>query len=401
MRLIRETQAVGREVYLASASEQGLVRRLADEIGGISGVFGTDLNVNVAGARKAEKLNATFGKGGYDYIGDRLVDFAVWRSSRKVLAVCRSSAFNRRLKREFPDAEIFAQPSPRLRTYLKAMRPHQWTKNVLVFLSLVAGHHFDPESVLSTLLAFVCFCLAASSAYVINDLLDLPGDRAHPHKRSRPFAAGDIPITHGVALGSALLSLAIVAALALPERFIATLVGYVIFTLGYSLLLKRKLLIDVIVLGGLYTIRVLGGIAAADSLYSPWLLMFSLFLFLSLATVKRCSELIALRAAGRESPAGRGYVTQDLAVLLPLGAAAGYSAVLVVALYLSSAEVRVLYSHPHRMWLICPLLLYWISRVLVLSNRNQLHQDPVIFALTDRVSWLTGLLAALIIAVSI
>lgn len=398
---IREAQAVGRPVYLASASEQVLVQRVADEIGGIAGVFGTDASANAAGVRKAEKLNAAFGEGGYDYIGDRPVDFAVWRSARKVLAVSHSAGFSRRVRRDFPEAEILAQPRPRPSDYLKAMRPHQWAKNILVFLSLVAGQHFDLRSIMATSLAFVCFCLAASSAYVLNDLLDLAGDRAHPRKRGRPFAAGDIPISHGVVLGAILMVLAIGAALALPEWFLIVLLGYVALTLGYSLFLKRKLLIDVVVLGGLYAMRVLGGVTAADSERSPWLLMFSLFLFLSLATVKRCSELIALRETGKSAPTGRGYVAEDLAVLLPLGAAAGYGAVLVVALYLSSAEVRILYSHPDRMWLICPLLLYWISRVLVLANRNQLHDDPVIFALTDRVSWSTGLVAATIIAASI
>jgi 4-hydroxybenzoate polyprenyltransferase len=401
MAQVRSAQIEGREVYLASASEQGLVERLADEIGGISGVFGTDPQGNAAGARKAEKLNAALGECRYDYIGDRPVDFAVWRSARKVLAVSHSERFSRRLRREFPQAEILVEPRPKLRAYLHALRPHQWTKNVLVFLSLIAGHRLDADAVATTTLAFVCFCLAASSAYVINDLLDLPSDRAHPRKRRRPFAAGDIPIAHGVVIGALLMALALACSLALPPRFTATLVGYVVLTLAYSLYLKRKLLIDVIVLGGLYTIRVLAGIAATAATYSPWLLMFSLFLFLSLATVKRCSELIARRNAGKAPPPGRGYLAEDLAVLLPLGAASGFTAVLVVALYLSSDEIRVLYAHPNRMWLICPLLVYWISRLLLLSNRDQLHDDPVIFALTDRVSWLTGLLAAMIIALSI
>jgi 4-hydroxybenzoate polyprenyltransferase/phosphoserine phosphatase len=397
---IRTAQAEGRPVYLASASEQQLVRRLADEIGGIDGVFGTDASINAAGRRKAEKLNAALGEHGYDYIGDRAIDFAVWRSARRVLAISHYSGFSRRLRGRFPDAEIIAEPRVSPRNYLRAMRPHQWAKNILVFLPLIAGHHFDPATIGATVLAFVCFCLAASSAYVINDLLDLPGDRAHPRKRLRPFAAGEVPIAHGVAMGLVLMMIAFALSLFLPWHFVLILGGYVALTLGYSFVLKRKVLIDVIALGGLYTIRVFGGVEAAAQQQSQWLLMFSLFLFMCLATVKRCSELIARREA-KQPLVGRGYRSCDLNVLFPLGAASAFSAVLVVTLYLSSPEVRALYSHPMRMWLVCPPLLYWISRVLVLANRNEMHDDPVIFALTDRVSWLTAALVAAIVAFSI
>lgn len=398
---IRAAQAEGRPVYLASASERLLVERLAERIGGIAGVFGTDRSANAAGSQKAAQLNAAFGAGGYDYIGDRPVDFAVWSSARRVLAVAHREGFARRIVRAFPDADIIARPKLSPHAYFKALRPHQWAKNLLVFLSLIAGHHFDWATILETTLAFVCFCLAASSAYVLNDLLDLPADRLHPRKRGRPVAAGDVPIGHGAALSAVLMALAIATSLLLPTPFVVILAIYVVLTLAYSLLLKRKLLIDVIVLGALYTIRVLGGAAASGVRESQWLLMFSLVLFLSLATVKRCSELVARREAGKARLPGREYRAEDLDVLLPLAAASGYGAVLVVSLYLSSPEVVAIYSHPDRLWLICPLLLYWVSRVLVLSNRNELHDDPVVFALKDPISWLTGAIAAIIIAVSI
>jgi 4-hydroxybenzoate polyprenyltransferase/phosphoglycolate phosphatase-like HAD superfamily hydrolase len=391
--LIRDAQAQGRPVYLASASENGVVQRVADLIGGIAGVFGTGRDDNNAGHTKAARLNAAFGEHGYDYVGDQPVDFAVWQSSREVLAVAHDEGFARKVLSRHPDARIIARPRTKLRSYIRAMRPYQWTKNLLIPLSMVAGHHFDWHSIWVTAVAFVCFCLAASSAYLFNDLLDLPGDRAHHRKSKRPFAAGDIPIDRGVVLAALLMGGALALSLLLPWRFIVILLLYVGLTLSYSLYLKRKVLIDVVVLGGLYTIRVLGGIAAGETIYSPWLLMFSLFLFLGLATVKRCSELIALREAGKDATPGRGYRAADLAVLLPLGAAASYGAVLVVALYLSSEEVRVLYAHPNRIWLICPLLIYWLSRMLLKCNRNQLHDDPIIFAIRDKVSWATGVLA--------
>jgi 4-hydroxybenzoate polyprenyltransferase len=268
-------------------------------------------------------------------------------------------------------------------------------------LPMIAGHRFDPETIAATSLGFLCFCFAASSAYVINDLLDLPGDRDHPRKSRRPFAAGKIPITHGILLAALLMCGAFLVSLWLPWRFVGILSLYVACTLGYSLLLKRKLLIDVIMLGGLYTLRVLGGLAAANTQQTQWLLMFSLFLFLSLAIVKRCSELVANRIAGKTGGRSRGYRVEDLTVLFPLGAAAGYGAVFVVTLYLSSPEMAALYTYPNRLWLICPLLLYWISRVLVITNRGEMHDDPIIFAMTDRISWLTGVCMAGVIFISI
>jgi 4-hydroxybenzoate polyprenyltransferase len=198
-----------------------------------------------------------------------------------------------------------------------------------------------------------------------------------------------------------LVVLAFALGAALQLRFLAMLALYLVTTLAYSVALKRKVMVDVVVLGGLYTLRVLGGVAATGAEQSPWLLMFSLFFFLSLAIVKRCSELTANLEVGKEAALGRSYRAEDLRVLLPLGAAAGYGAVFVVTLYLSSPEVRALYAHPMRLWLICPLLIYWISRVLIISNRNELHDDPVVFAITDRVTWATALCVAAVIATAI
>jgi 4-hydroxybenzoate polyprenyltransferase/phosphoserine phosphatase len=399
--LVCDAQANGRPVYLASASDRRYVEELAERIGGIAGVFGTDAGVNLAGVAKAERLVGAFGVEGYDYVGDTPIDFAVWRSARKALVVAKSAGFAAKVRKAFPDAEIVARPRSQLRNYLSALRMHQWAKNILLFLPMIAGHRFDLQTTVATSLGFLCFCFAASSAYVINDLLDLPNDRDHPRKSRRPFAAGTVPITHGVIFAVLLMAGAFALSSLLPLRFSSTLLVYVTSTLGYSLLLKRKVLIDVIVLGGLYALRVFGGLAAIDAPQTQWLLMFSLFLFMSLAIVKRCSELVANRAADKVGTPGRDYQIEDLNVLLPLGAATGCGSVFVVALYMSSPEMLALYSHPGRLWLIYPLLLYWISRVLIKANRGELHDDPVVFALSDRVSWITGACAAAVIAVSI
>ena len=401
MALIRRAQEEGRPVYLASASDHRYVARLAERIGGIAGIFATDPGTNLAGKAKAARLVQAFGEGGFDYVGDQPVDFPVWRAARKALAVAHSDSFERRVLRAFPDAEVIGRPRPRLRAYIKMLRPQQWAKNLLIFLPLIAGHAFNWEQILAAVLAFACFCSAASSAYVVNDLLDLPADRGHARKRNRPLAAGAVPIDHGLLIAMLLMAASILMALQLPWEFAATLIVYVASTLCYSFILKRKVLIDVIVLSGLYTLRVFGGVVAIGNEQSQWLLMFSLFLFLDLALLKRCSELIARKLEGGVRTAGRGYRIEDLSILFPLGAAAGMASVLVVALYLSSPKVAALYGHPSRLWLICPLLIYWNSRLLLLSHRGDMHDDPLIFTFTDRVSWIAGACIAAVIAISI
>ncbi|MCJ2133645.1 UbiA family prenyltransferase, partial [Methylobacterium sp. J-026] len=298
-----------------------------------------------------------------------------------------------------------AVPRVRPRDIVRALRPHQWAKNALVFVGLVTGHHFDAPSTLESFTAFLCFCMAASSAYLINDLLDLPADRAHPSKSRRPFASGAVPVLYGVVLAALLGAGAFAVSFLLPLKFSLALLIYLVLTLAYSFYLKRRMMIDIVVLGGLYAIRVFGGVAALGLSQTPWLLMFSLFLFTSLAIVKRCSELTATlrnEAPGeKQTLNGRSYGADDLRVLFPLGAAAGYGSVFVFALYMSSPEVAALYTHPNRLWLICPLLIYWVSRMFLLANRNQLHSDPVVYALTDRISLATGACVAAVLAISI
>jgi 4-hydroxybenzoate polyprenyltransferase len=391
LELIRAAQRAGRPVYLASASDRRFVEKVAERVGGISGVFATEGSINLAGDAKADRLVREFGRRGFDYVANADVDFPVWRSARKVLALTHGSGFEARLLEAFPHAEIVARPRPRLAEYARALRPHQWSKNALIFVPLIAGHFFEWVYFLGASIGFVSFCLMASSAYLINDLLDLPSDRDHPRKCMRPFACGAISLRHGVVGALVLYVAAIGLALLLPSRFAVVLGLYWLGTLAYSLVLKRRMVVDVVTLGGLYTLRVLAGVAAIGStIYSPWLLMFCLFLFVALAICKRCSELIARRNEGKDPPTGRGYRFEDLNALLAFGAAAGYGAVFVVALYLSSPEVRALYDEPNRLWLVCPVLLYWITRIFVIANRGDLHEDPLVFALTDWISWAAG-----------
>ena len=273
----------------------------------------------------------------------------------------------------------------------RALRLHQWAKNLLVFIPVIAGHKLGDLPVLTrALLGVVAFCFCASSVYVINDLLDLESDRAHPTKRKRPFAAGQLSVAQGL-FAAALLTMASVACgLFLPSMFLVYLAVYYLVSILYSGLIKKMMLLDVFALAGLYTIRILAGQGATGIKYSSWLLGFSMFLFLSLALLKRYIELHRVNLAGRTSAAGRGYYTSDLPMLLSLGPLSGWLAVLVLSLYINSEDVRLLYHHPVRLLLVCPLLLYWISRTWLLATRDTLHDDPVVFALKDWVSYVVG-----------
>lgn len=275
----------------------------------------------------------------------------------------------------------------------RAMRVHQWAKNVLIFVPLLLAHALHTRSFLQALVAFACFSLCASSTYIVNDLLDIEADRRHPRKRRRPFASGDLQGKTGVLLSGGLLLLSFVLASTLTAGFVAYLLLYLVSTLSYSLYLKRVVLVDVVLLSGLYTLRMLAGAAATSILISPWLAGFAIFLFLSLAMVKRFSELQNIRVAGQVPSNGRGYLLSDTEQMRAFGTASAYASVVVFSLYISARDVTGLYPHPQRMWLITPIMILWISRVWLLASRGELDEDPVIFAVTDRMSLLLGFAA--------
>ena len=288
-----------------------------------------------------------------------------------------------------------AATSPRggWKPYLKAIRPHQWLKNVLIFLPILAAHDFSAQTIWAGVLAFIAFSLAASSVYVLNDLMDLAADRAHPRKRKRPFASGAVPLRHGFVMAPGFLVVAFgLAAVTLNAIFLLVLAGYYLATVAYSFLLKRRRVIDICMLAGLYTIRVIAGGAAALLVLSPWMLAFSVFLFLALAAVKRQAELVEGDPADKAKIAGRDYAPGDLPVVEMMGLAAGYNAVLVLALYISSAATDDLYTSPILLWGACPVLLYWISRMVMIAHNGEMDDDPVVFAVRDAVSLLCGAL---------
>jgi 4-hydroxybenzoate polyprenyltransferase len=295
---------------------------------------------------------------------------------------------------------VFACHSGSVKDLVEALRPHQWAKNLLLFVPLLTSHQLDDLSRLrSAFLALVAFCLAASSVYVINDLLDLPFDRSHHSKHLRPFASGRITMPVGVGLAMLLMAASLCVALLVPPAFVLVLGLYFFLTTVYTVYLKRKLLMDVLCLAGLYTLRILAGGAATNLIISPWLMAFSMFFFLSLAFAKRYTELLANRGSAMEI-AGRGYLAADLELIRSTGPACGHLSVLVLCLYINSLDVRLLYRTPEALWLLCPVFFYWISRIWFLACREQLADDPVLFAIKDRVSYVTGALVIAVLAVA-
>jgi 4-hydroxybenzoate polyprenyltransferase len=284
---------------------------------------------------------------------------------------------------------------------VKALRPHQWTKNLLIFLPLLLAHVVAVDRLLTALLAFCCFSLAASATYIVNDLLDIEADRHHPQKRQRPFAAGDLPALTGLVTVAVFLLLAFAGARLLPWGFLGWLLLYLASALAYSMFLKRIALVDVLVLSGLYTLRLLAGSAATHSHISPWLAGFSVFLFFSLAIVKRFAELENLRLSGSPPRNGRGYLVADIDQLRSFGTSSAFAAVMVFAIYISSSEVVMLYRKPEILWLIMPLMILWLCRVWLLASRGNLNEDPLVFALTDKMSLLIGVAVAAIVLLAI
>jgi 4-hydroxybenzoate polyprenyltransferase len=272
------------------------------------------------------------------------------------------------------------------RSYLKALRPHQWLKNALVFVPMLAAHQITADSLWKSFLAFIIFSLVASSVYILNDLLDLASDRAHPRKRNRPFAAGIIPIAHGIRLAPLLLFAGLVIAFPLGRDFILLMLAYWVVTTIYSLSIKRKIIIDIVTLAGLYTLRIVAGGVATGITLSFWLLAFSIFIFFALASVKRQAELVDSVAANSLQIQGRGYESGDLPLVANMAISSGYVSVLVLALYVNSPDVLELYRTPAALWGICLVLLYWISRMVIVTHRGAMHDDPLVYAVKDPAS---------------
>ncbi len=407
---LREQAGQGRSIYLATAADRGLAERVAGHLDIFRGVLASDGATNLAGGNKLAAFQERFGDN-FCYIGNASPDAPLLQVCRTPMMANPTRGLRSALRGQ-PSMRVFADRGHAATSWLKAVRLHQWAKNVLVIVPLLLGHAWFRANIVAALVAFVSFGMCASATYILNDLLDLEADRRHPRKARRPFAAGDLSPLAGLAAVTGLLAASLALALLLPRLF-ASLPGaaplpqpygflkwlliYTATTLLYSLYLKRKLLLDVFLLSGLYTVRILAGSAATGVPVSAWLAGFSVFFFLSLAFVKRFSEMEGLRERGGAVSFGRGYMVSDLEQLRALGTGAAYAAVVVVTLYINSPEVRPLYEHHRRLWLVVPLVLLWLSQVWLLASRGEMHDDPVVWAITDKRSLLLGALLAVVV----
>jgi 4-hydroxybenzoate polyprenyltransferase len=391
--LINAEKATGRMIVLATASHVSLAERIAEHLQLFDLVLASNANRNLSGNNKRDLLVAHYGEGGFDYIGNSSDDLPIWNVSRQAYVVNPDPGVEGRVKAMTQVEPTLRTNTASLRDWRKATRLHQWLKNALIFVPLLASHRFTQFDLMRDgVFAFFCFGLCASSVYILNDLLDLCDDRHHRSKCNRPFASGRLSIKAGLVAVPTLLIAAFGAALLLlPWQFCAVMAAYYGLTLAYSLQLKRLMAVDVIVLAMLYTSRIIAGVAAFNLTLTFWILAFSMFIFLSLAMVKRYAELRDARVREVTTMArGRGYYPGDLDMIASLGASSGYLAVMVLALYIQDAKTTALYVTPHVIWLACPLLLFWVTRVWMLTHRGLMNEDPVVFAIRDRTSQLIG-----------
>ncbi len=396
---VRAERNAGRTIVLATASHHAWARQIADHLQVFDDVLATDGTRNLSAGNKRDVLVERYGERGFDYVGNAHDDLPVLQVARRGYLVKPQPGLIRRVKALGTPVEVLVAGGTSVNTWFKALRLHQWLKNLLIFVPLLASHQIaDPMLVTQGVLAFLFFGLCASSVYLLNDLLDLPEDRRHPTKHARPLACGALSVKTGLVAVPILLLLAFAGAVVfLPWVFTAVLAVYYVLTVAYSIDLKRRMMVDVLVLAALYTIRVIAGAAALGLGLTFWILAFSMFMFLSLAMVKRYAELKAAADRGQigQTP-GRGYWPSDLGMVAVLGAVSGYLAVLVLALYIDNEDTRILYTHAEWIWLAVPLLLFWISRVWMLAHRGQMNEDPLLFAIRDRASLVVGLLFVLV-----
>jgi 4-hydroxybenzoate polyprenyltransferase/phosphoserine phosphatase len=400
---LRDEAARGRRILLVTAADSRVAAAVAGRLGIFETFLASDGRSNLKGPAKAARIRDYLQGQPFDYIGDSQSDVPVWKDASAALVVNPSHATLRALHRAGVSvAGEFTAPAP-AGALVRALRLYQWSKNLLVFVPLFLSHRvFDPDKLLLSIRAFAAFCAAASAIYVVNDLLDLDSDRRHPRKRHRPFAAGDATALEGVILAASLLALSLLLSIGLPLLATGLVALYIAASLFYNLYAKTRLFLDVAMLAGLYTVRLLCGGVATDIVISPWTLGFSIFFFTSLASCKRLSEL---RAGKPEQPAdplpGRAYFQSDLLSLTGIASSSAYAAVLVMALYLNSPDFMKLYERPWLMWSLVPLVSYWISRAIMIANRGSMHEDPIVFAFGDRASQVVGLIALAVILASL
>jgi 4-hydroxybenzoate polyprenyltransferase len=384
--LIKQRES-GRKVVLATAADECIANAVAKHVDLFDEVLASGGKINNASLNKSRLLDERYGQGNWDYAGNSKADLVVWRAAKNAIVVNAKKAIVRKAQQFGNVSLIIPAGKAKPTDWVKAFRLHQWLKNSLLFIPLLAAHKINNyESIFLLIVAFLSFSLCASAVYITNDMLDLESDRQHPRKCLRPFASGVVPVHYGFVLAPVLILLSLFMALWVGNAFAIWLGFYLIVTTAYTLSLKKLVLVDCLTLAGLYTLRIIAGAAAVSVTLSFWLLAFSVFIFLSLAFVKRFAELQAQAGVGSSTAHGRGYMISDQSLIQTLGVSAGYAAVLVLALYLQSDSVFNLYAKPELIWLAVPLMLSWVSWIWMKAHRGQMHDDPLVFAIRDKVS---------------
>ncbi|SIQ11237.1 4-hydroxybenzoate polyprenyltransferase [Rhizobium sp. RU20A] len=395
---LRRERASGRPVILVTGAAESVARDIAAHTGLFTDIMHSSETLNLTHSRKREALIARYGEAGFDYMGNSRDDVPVFDAARRAIVVAPDAAAE--AWRRNHDAERLDTGRTSPMAALRSIRVHQWAKNVLIAVPMVLNHevlHLD--ALTSVIIAFFAFSFLASAVYVINDLSDLSNDRRHPKKRFRPLASGQMSVPVAIALAGCLIIASFSLTLALPLEFAYVLAFYAVATTAYTFLLKRKLLVDVFTLAGLYTVRIVAGAAATDTQLSFWLLAFSIFFFLSLALVKRYVELNEFEGEPEAFVPGRGYQAIDFDMVGQAGIASAFTAALVLALYVHSREMEAMYSNPLALWPLCPLVLYMLLRIWMLARRRMLHEDPVVFIMHDwRSIFTVGIGAVLVVA---
>lgn len=400
---LHELKASGRRLVLATAADRRFAEAVARHLGLFDEVVASDDGRNLSGLAKAEALVRLYGEKGFDYAGNSKSDLSVWRHACRAVVVGPSSGLS--LKAVEGVSEVVGQfPSPAggVSEFIRALRPQQWSKNLLLFLPIIAAHRLEAGGVwMQAAVGFVAFSTLASSLYILNDLVDLPADRRHSEKRTRPFASARLSISSGLAVIPFMAGGAFLIAYGLSINFLIALATYAAASILYSFAIKKIVILDIILLALLYDLRIFAGGVVTETVISFWLLAFSMFLFFSLAAIKRYAELLSMREEGHVSVTDRGYRVSDTEIVGMLGVASGLISVLVLALYINSESVVRIYSHPQLIWLLCPLMLYWIGHMWLTTQRGEMHHDPVVFTLRDRKSIGVGLASAIILAIAI
>ena len=394
---LKEEKLRGKKIVLSTAANEKIAKAVVRHFDLFDAFIASDSKTNLKSARKRNALQERYGVEGYDYAGNSNDDLEVWAGASNAIVVNASENVLKKASTLTSVTQVFRSEQTRIAVWLKAIRIHQWLKNLLLFVPLLAAHQIgNAQSLVLLVIAFFSFSLCASSVYITNDLLDLESDRIHPRKRFRPFASAKLSVSNGVIAAPLLIAASLLLGALVSADFLFVLLVYLFLTVTYSFSLKRLILVDCLTLATLYTMRIIAGAAAVSVSLSFWLLAFSIFIFLSLALVKRYAELLVQSREGKNSAHGRGYLVTDAPLLQALGVSSGYISTLVIALYLRSENVMSLYAQPLAIWLLIPILLFWVSWIWLKSSRGEMHDDPIVFAAKDKTSLSVAAITALV-----